>query len=328
MNPVKIDNLAEIENPVGIKNRVGIESIAPLFAKKKVTILITDSGLGGLSVFARMAARYKRDPIFSEVSLIYYNAWPQQDRGYHRLKDENERIRVFERALAGMEKFHPDIIMIACNTLSILFPKTGFYRRKRVPVIDIIRFGVDMVYESLTRNADKKAVIMGTAITIASGIHRLRLVEKGISPKRLVSQPCDQLATQIEKDPAGDTVAELVETFTGQAAKQLGPNGAAVFVALFCTHFGYCRDLIKDALENKVQAPVTILDPNERMADFLFAVAGKERYHHTPVDLRVVSRIIWDQHKVDAISKIVEKQSAETAQALRNYERIPDLFTF
>lgn len=318
-------------NPVKIKNLVKIESITPLFAKKKVTILITDSGLGGLSIFARIAARFKRDPIFSEISLIYYNAWPQQDRGYHRLKNESERIRVFDQALAGMagmEGFHPDIIMIACNTLSILFSKTDFYRRKTIPVIDIIGFGVDMVYESLARNADKKAVIMGTIITIASDIHRFRLIEKGISPERLVAQPCDRLATQIEKDPAGDTVAKLVDTFTGQAAKQLGPNCTAVFVALFCTHFGYCRDLIKDALENRNIAPVTILDPNERMADFLFAVAGKERYIHTALNLQVVSRIIWDQQKVDAISKIVENQSVETAQALRNYERIPDLFTF
>ena len=74
-----------------------------MFAKNHVTILVTDSGLGGLAIFAEIAARLKSDPIFPEVSLIYYNAWPEQNRGYNGLKDMDERIRVFDRALAGHE---------------------------------------------------------------------------------------------------------------------------------------------------------------------------------------------------------------------------------
>jgi glutamate racemase len=306
----------------------GKEPIASLFAKHHVTILVTDSGLGGLAIFAEIVARLKIDPIFPGVSLIYYNAWPEQNRGYNSLKNMDERIRVFDKALEGMKRYRPDIIMIACNTLSILYDRTRFSRREHIPVIDIVRFGVDMVFESLSREASGKAVILGTVTTIASDDHRSRLIEKGISPDRLVSQPCDQLATRIEKGPHSDTVVRLVDTFMEQAVEKLGATQSKVFAALFCSHFGYCRDLFKEKLESRIRGPVAVLDPNHRMAAFLFEANGGRRHGPTQLDMRVVSRIVWDHKKIDSISGVIEKQSIETAEALRTYERIPDLFTF
>ncbi len=303
------------------------EQIASLFVKKHVTILVTDSGLGGLSIFAEIAARLKSDPIFPDVSLIYYNAWPEQHRGYHGLKDTDERIRVFDRALAGMKRFRPDIIMIACNTLSVLYDRTVFGRGEVIPVIDIVGFGVDMVYKRLSRVANATAVILGTVTTITSDIHRSRLIEKGISPDRLVVQSCDQLPTRIEKGPGSYAVVQLVDTFMGQAAEKLDSTQSEVFAALFCTHFGYAQGLIREKLEHLTGRRVSILDPNRRMAAYLFDISDGNRYDCAAVDLRVVSRIVWDQTKIDAISGIIEKQSTETAAALRDYERIPDLFT-
>jgi len=307
---------------------VGNEPIVSLFAKKHVTVLVTDSGLGGLSIFAEIAARLKSDPIFPDVSLIYYNAWPEQNRGYNSLKDMGERVRVFDRALVGMKRYQPDIIMIACNTLSSLYDRTVFSRRETVPVIDIVRFGVDMVYERLSREANATAVILGTVITITSDIHRSRLIEKGISPDRLAVQQCDQLPTRIEKGPYSNAVVQLVDTFMGQAAEKLDSTQSEVFAALFCTHFGYAQGLIREKLEYLTGRRVSILDPNRRMAAYLFDISGGNRYDCAAVDLRVVSRIVWDQAKIDAISKIITAQSAETAHALINYEWIPDLFTF
>ncbi|MEA3233012.1 MAG: hypothetical protein U9Q05_14745, partial [Thermodesulfobacteriota bacterium] len=99
-----------------------------------------------------------------------------------------------------------------------------------------------------------------------------------------------------------------------------------VFAALFCTHFGYAQGLIREKLEHLTGRRVPILDPNRRMAAYLFDISDGNRYDCAAVDLRVVSRIVWDQTKIDVISGIIEKQSTETAAALRDYERIPDLF--
>jgi glutamate racemase len=298
------------------------------FAKEHATVLITDSGLGGLSIFAAIATRLTRDPIFPAANLIYYNAWPEQNRGYNKLKDMTERIRVFDQALEGMMKFQPDIVMIACNTLSAIYEKTTFSRKKTVPVIDIVRFGVDMVTHHLTDKEDAAAVLLGTATTIASDVHRSTLIKEGIPSHRLITQPCDQLATQIEKGPESDRVKQMIGTFMDQAIEKIDSVPSELHVALLCTHFGYSQRLIKKKFETRLQIPVTVLDPNLQMAEFLFNASGGRRHERARVNLRVVSRIVWDQKKIDAVSKLIEKVSPETAQALKDYELIPDLFIY
>lgn len=302
--------------------------IETLFDKKQVTVLIADSGLGGFSIFAEVASRLKTDPIFKRVSLIYYNAWPEQNRGYNRLRDTRERIRVFDRALQGMNAYGPDIIMIACNTLSVLYDRTEFSRRESVPVVDIVGFGVDMVYDSLCAAPASQAVMLGTLTTMASEVHASALKERGIAPVRLVSQPCDQLATEIEKGARSTAVRRLLDIYMPQAVDRLKSAPADVFAALFCTHFGYCRRDIQERLEQGLQRPVTVLDPNRRMAAFLFEASSGYRHEPPAVTMRVLSRIVWEPEKIDTISEIVELRSMEAAEALRNYEHLPGLFTF
>ncbi len=302
--------------------------LTPLFKKQKATIVITDSGLGGLSICAGIADRLKIDPIFQDATIIYYNAWPEQDRGYNRLKDDAERIRVFDRAMTGMERFDPDFIMIACNTLSVLYDRTEFSRRTRIPVIDIVRFGVDMIHERLSGDASGQAVIMGTLTTIASRVHSDLLVKEGVAPDRIVSQPCDQLATEIEKDSHGDAVVTLVERFMKEASEAVDPKIKTIYASLCCTHFGYCAAMIREKLGECTGKDVVILNPNRQMAAYLFALAGGTRYKKTSVALRVVSRIVWEDRKIGSISRLIGPISEETKDALVNYEWIPELFTF
>jgi len=307
-------------------NRPVTAAAAAVAGRKDITILITDSGLGGLSICADIAARLKRDPIFPRVSLIYYNAWPEQSRGYHRLADDAQRIRVFDRALAGMMHFQPDIILIACNTLSILYSRTAFSRASPVPVVDIVGFGVDMVNDRLGKETTAMAVLLGTVITITADIHRSRLIARGIAPERLVSQACDQLATEIEREPAGKTVERLVNQFADAAVSRIAGAPSRIFVAFLCTHFGYSRDLIQAAFAARCRQPVTLLNPNTAMADWIFDLPETRCYDRTAVAIRIVSRIQWGRRKVDALAGIMATRSAETADALRRYEYRPDLF--
>jgi glutamate racemase len=301
-------------------------AVARFFDKDHVTILITDSGLGGLAIFAEIAARLDHDPLFPRVTLIYYNAWPELDRGYNRLKDTAERIRVFDRALDGTKRFEPDMIMIACNTLSTLYARTAFSRKAAIPVIDIVGFGTQMVYEDLCRHDQRTALLLGTVTTIQSDVHRSSLVAAGVSPDRIVTQACDQLATQIEKGPRSEKVVQMVDGFMAEAAGKLGSAGQDVAVALFCTHFGYCRDLIEDKLKARTGGTAIILNPNQGMAACLFEAAGGPLVPDTRVKMRVVSRITWDSNRIEAIAAVIGKRSPGTAEALRRYEHMPDLF--
>jgi glutamate racemase len=294
--------------------------------KRQVTILITDSGLGGISICAEIAAELMRRCMFENVSLIYFNAWPEQQRGYNRLSSTAERIQVFDSALEGMMKFKPDVILIACNTLSVLYHRTQFSQHVRIPVIDIVRFGVEMVANALETSLQDQAVIMGTVTTIESRVHQDNLLQKGIQPGQIVLQPCDQLATEIEKEPASPVVFEMVKTFMRQAARNIDPDSGNIYAALCCTHFGYCQELIQATLADFTRKPVTILNPNHQMAAFLSAMCREIPFSRTTVDIQVVSKITWEKRKIKSISRVIQSISAETAHALMNYAQIPNLF--
>lgn len=303
-------------------------ALDPLFGKERPTILITDSGLGGLSILAQIAARLNREPLFSKVSLIYFNAWPEQNRGYNGFKEIDERVRVFDGALAGMQRYQPDLIIIACNTLSVLFDRTAFRRREPVPVVDIVKFGVEMIFENLSADSDSAAVLLGTLTTIAANVHRSQLIALGIAPARIISQPCDQLATLIERGPDSAAVSRLLDRYLSSAVELLATPPSRIFAALLCTHFAYCADRIQAKLERFSGRPVTLLDPNQRLAAYLFEAARGPRHLSARVDIRIVSRILWEPAKIAAIAPRIDAICPKTAHALRNYAHQPDLFSY
>ena len=57
--------------------------IQKLQGQEHVLIAVLDSGLGGLSICAELEAALQVKPLFKRVSLIYFNVWPEQGRGYN-----------------------------------------------------------------------------------------------------------------------------------------------------------------------------------------------------------------------------------------------------
>ena len=262
------------------------------------------------------------------MSLTYFNAWPEQDRGYNLLPGMAERIRVFDRALGAMLRFQPDRILIACNTLSAIYPHTPFSRQAPVQVVGIIDFGVDLIHAYLGARADSRVIIFGTPATIEADTHRARLVERGIPAERILCQPCDRLAGEIEKDPEGPTVRAMVESCIRQAAERVPDRRGPVAAALCCTHYGYSQRVFEAALQSVFEGPITILNPNKAMSDAMLADFAPRGQKDVRIDLKVVSRIVWSDEKIEAIARLLEAVSPLTAGALRQYRHDPDLFTF
>jgi glutamate racemase len=296
--------------------------------KDTLSIVITDSGMGGLSICADIVSGLQARRSFRGVSLTYFNAWPEQDRGYNLLPGMAERIRVFDRALAAMLRFQPDRILIACNTLSALYAHTPFSRQAPVPVVEIIDYGVDLMHSYLGTRADSRVIILGTPTTIEADTHRRRLVERGVLAERIICQPCDRLAGEIEKEPEGATVRAMVDDCIRQAAERMPDRRRPVAAALCCTHYGYSRRIFETALQARFEGPITILDPNKAMSEALLADFAPRGQEEVRIDLKVVSRIVWSDEKIGAIARILEKTSPLTAGALRQYRHDPDLFTF
>ena len=122
-------------------------------------ILITDSGVGGLSVCA-YAERFVRIHGFREpVRLTFANAAPENDYGYNSMPSRAEKLRTFDRFLRSVtERFAPDSIYVACNTLSVLLPDTPYFQRDTTPVQGIVETGAGLLVKEL--EADPRSVAM------------------------------------------------------------------------------------------------------------------------------------------------------------------------
>ncbi|NLH76453.1 MAG: EamA family transporter, partial [Acidobacteria bacterium] len=145
-------------------------------------VVLTDSGLGGLSICAGLERRLRTAGGGRRFDLVYVNAWPDEGRGYNDLPGDAARAAVFDRALAAMARYRPDLVVIACNTLSVVYEKTDFARSPVAPVTGIVDAGVELFAEALSGDPAATLVLFGTRTTVASGEHVRRLAARGIDP--------------------------------------------------------------------------------------------------------------------------------------------------
>ena len=292
-----------------------------------LTVVITDSGLGGLLVCADLERRLRRTAGDGAVRLIYVNAWPDALYGYNDLPDLAARAAVFDRALLAMTAFHPDFVLIACNTLSVIYEATAFGRAPVVPVTGILDEGADLFHESLTRDPEGVLALFGTRTTIRSGEHIRRLVQRGVDPRRIIAEPCHGLAAAIDKDPDSAVVPGLVEECVLRVVPSL-PAGAPLYAGLACTHYAYIADAFRASLVRHTGAKVEILDPGKRLVDGLTRGLGTRRApaEGARASVEVVSKIDLPEAQRQAVAGRLKSVSATTARALLEYRRIPDLF--
>lgn len=293
-------------------------------------IVITDSGLGGLSVCAGLEMGLRQAAPPAGIRLTYVNAWPFEDRGYNDLPNVGARARVFDAALSRMAAMSPDCILIACNTLSVLYPHTAFSRRPPVPVHGIVEAGVSLFAERLADHRDASIVLLGTKTTIESRVHASRLRERGVAAERVAAVSCAGLAGAIERDVDGPRTAELLAECAARAAAA-APAGAMLFLGLCCTHYGYVAVRLVDAVARLTSRRVRTLDPNAQLtagllADAAFLPTQPPAQGPGPVSVELVSKVALLDTARAGIARLVEPVSPATAAALLSYALIPDLF--
>jgi glutamate racemase len=202
-------------------------------------ILITDSGVGGVSVVA-YAERFVRTHGFTEpVQLTFANAAPANDYGYNSMPSREAKIETFDRFLRNVtERYSPDMIYIACNTLSVLFP---FMK-------GIVETGVALLLRELQRDPRSVAMIFATQTTTDSGTYPRHLQERGIDASRIVTQACPGLADIISEDREGTKARAEIEKWVAIAMEKLPSRDLPIVACLACTHYGYRKELFAAAL--------------------------------------------------------------------------------
>lgn len=298
-----------------------------LYDRSTLSLLITDSGLGGLAIYAAIERAFRTQRPFRAAAMFYFNAWPGPGLGYNQLPDMTERARVFQQALRTMAKLKPNLILIACNTLSVIYPYTRFSRTTRKRVQGIVDLGVAMILSRMQAVPDSRTILFGTPTTIEGDVHRAGLMAAGIAPERIVPLACPGLAGRIETDPTSLEVSSQIDRCCREAAARLR-GGGPVMAALCCTHYGYCRGFFRESLDRHCGIGVELIDTNEAMVQAVLEGMPAERGVGTAMALRVVSRVRWEYEQLEKIIPVVEQISKPTAFALAAYEHHPDLFTF
>ena len=304
------------------------QMVADFFTNNKdVTILVTDSGLGGLSVAADVAASLPESGVFENARIVFFNSLFHNRSGYNSLKSEHEKIRIFNRALKAMaKKYNPDLLLIACNTLSVLYKKTPFYQKAKFPIIGIVETGVDLIAKQFDQTPDATALVFATKTTIGSNAHKNLLVNRGYPAEQIVGQACHRLAGSIERGYDSEETIGYIKQYVTEAIEKLNNQDLSIFASLNCTHYGYSIQQFKNVFTELGYPGIEIIDPNPLMADFLFKPPYINRFPQTNVTVEVVSKTTISKEEIESLAKLLRQISPATATAFKNYQYNPDLF--
>jgi len=299
--------------------------LSSLYTKQEITLVITDSGLGGLTVMDDISLKMKESGCFKKVNLVFVNALFDENRGYNALLTKREKTEMFDRVLTAIgNKYNPDAILIGCNTLSVIFDETSFSRLSETPVIGIVDAGVELISEKMKADPSSRVIIFGTETTIEEESHREGLLKQGFAGERIVTKACPQLQSYIEQNPGSEQTEMLITVYLNEALEELEENDGSVYISLNCSHFGYSEELWRKVLGETAYRSGGILNPNRSMSEVLTERKCRNRNNYTKISFLVVSKV--QMPNAATISGFFQEDSPELTDALKNYILVPDLF--
>jgi glutamate racemase len=211
------------------------------------TILVFDSGLGGLTVYREIvAARPSADFLYvADDAAFPYGAMAEP-----ALID---RVIGFMGELIA--KTAPDLVVIACNTAStIVLP--DLRRQFAVPFVGT----VPAIKPACAKSVSQRVSVLGTEATVAREYTRA-LIRDYAGDCRVTLVGSKSLAAHAETELAGKPVPD--HTIYAEIAPCFTDDGARTdTVVLACTHY----PLLLERLTRLAPWPVTFIDPAPAIA--------------------------------------------------------------
>jgi len=219
------------------------------------TILVFDSGVGGLTVFrevkaARPDARY--------VYLADDAGFP-----YGNQPEDQLVARIVDVIGAAIARHAPDLVVVACNTASTL-ALADLRARFTVPFVGT----VPAIKPACAQSQTKRIAVLGTQATVSREYTRT-LIREFASGCRVALVGSPRLATYAEAELAGTPAAdveiagEILPCFLDEEGQRTDT------VVLACTHY----PLLLTRFRRVAPWPVEWLDPApaiaRRVADLL-----------------------------------------------------------
>jgi glutamate racemase len=220
------------------------------------TILVFDSGLGGLTVYREVArARPDARLVYAADDALFPYGGVEEGRLIARV------VAVMETLIAAHD---PDLVVIACNTASTIALPT-LRARFTVPFVGT----VPAIKPACAASQTKLVSVLGTEATVQREYTRALIREFGAGcDVTLVGSP--RLAGFAESELRGEPVAD------GEIASEIAAcfvaKGAARtdIVVLACTHY----PLLLERLRLLGRWPVTFFDPAPAIARRVVELTG------------------------------------------------------
>jgi glutamate racemase len=217
-------------------------------SKEPATILVFDSGLGGLTVFREVAA------VRPDARLVYIADDAFFPYGSHSEAELVDRVV----ALIGelIERHRPDLVVIACNTASTLvLPQLR--ARFAVPFVGT----VPAIKPACSASVTRRVSVLGTEATVSREYTRA-LIRDFANGSDVTLIGSAKLAAFAEAELSGTPVEdaaiadEIAPCFVDAGGRRTDT------IVLACTHY----PLLLSRLERLAPWPVRFIDPAPAIA--------------------------------------------------------------
>ena len=301
-------------------------------------VLITDSGLGGLSVCAQLINLlknyYNSDDAGShsyDIRITYLNAVPSNDNGYNKMSGKEEQIKTFKKIISNAVRLvSPDKIFVACGTLSVLLNQFKPLNIKSVKIEGIVGIGLKLLVNSMKKNPKAKAIIMATPTTIKNNTFQKELIKNGIPDKQIIAQSCPNLANEISNDSEGSKVGKIIHYWVKKSLQQQQLKTTEhLILFLGCTHYSYYENKFKLAFKNEGFSKITLLNPNydaaEKLKKYILNDKALNSASKKSILINFLTPYTIPDRENITLNKLLNPISPETSHALINATTIPEL---
>lgn len=227
----------------------------------QATILVFDSGLGGLTVFREIAAARP------DANITYVAddaAFP-----YNALADDALTTRVVTLMDELVAAHHPDLAVIACNTAStIVLP--ALRRKFSLPFVGT----VPAIKPACAASKTGRVSVLGTEATVAREYTRA-LIRNYAGACQVSLVGSSHLAAYAEAELAGSPVSDA--QIGAEIARCFRDDGKRTdTIVLACTHY----PLLLDRFDRLAPWRVTFIDPAPAIARRVVDLLGPSAPGH------------------------------------------------
>jgi glutamate racemase len=285
---------------------------------------ITDSGVGGLSVCAEIESRLRDTPVQDDLELLYLNAAIEDDYSYNSMPDRQTKLRAFDCFLHNIyERYQPDLLFIACNTLSVLFRDPYFDGHRNHPIEGIVQAGADAMLNVFEQENNVTFIVFATPTTVEEAVYGKLLTQHGVPANRVIEQACPGLPDAISNDRSGQLAADMLDKFIPEALKQIDHEPETLAGFLGCTHYGYQASVFERALAPL--APRTrVLNPNYKAAESVLSRLDSGN-GNGDLSVEFITRYAIPAVVTKSLSAYIGKKAPATFSALENFTLVPEL---